>query len=566
MKTIRDFLIKLVHGLPPIAKKDDRIAIDTEFFGMKKGKLHRPIGKFAWLGATFDGETVYYISDESQIQDFLQRISPGVWIFHNAKFDIFHLRRFADVPKRKRIWDTMLIEKIMFSGLYSSFSLKDLSRRYLHAYMEKEVREQFSTENEMTPDMILYAVYDVIATFWIYKKQREIISPTDLDIWKSIDREILWLILNMNGMMLDIEAWKNLAEENEKIVNEIQRKYPGINLASSKQVGNALVSRGVNLPRTDKGNLQTGRKVLEKLASEDEFITDKLRFSEAKKLASTYGMNFINEYVEQDGRVYSDFIINGAATSRFSSQSPNLENIPKRQGIKYRQCFIAGQGNVLISLDYSSQEPRIGAYFTQDPLLIQIFQERKDLYIEAAKLMFGWEIDKKDPRRNSRMKPVVLGAFYGLSEWGLEREYGIPRDEGKKLLNTFFETFPKVHDWIKKQQRKTDYVETALGRKFWLNPYLDSGKALRNSINSPIQGTASDMIKRAGLRIQDWYGWEHKIVVNWIHDEIVLEVPQNRGEEVLEKAKEIMIQTAEEIHKGIPADVEGYINTRWVKP
>jgi len=246
-----------------------------------------------------------------------------------------------------------------------------------------------------------------------------------------------------------------------------------------------------------------------------------------------------------------------------SSDNPNLENIPKRNGPEFRKCFIAAEGNVIIAPDYSSQEPRVGAYYSQDPLLIGIFKEDKDIYIESARLMFGWELTKKDPRRSNRMKPVVLGAFYGLSPYGMKQKYDIPQEEGEELLDAFFNTFEGVREWISRQHKRRDYVETLYGRKFWLNPYLTSGKSERNSINSPIQGTAGDMLKLAGYRIQEWYGWDSKPIVNWMHDEIVMEVPEKHGKEVNEKSIEIMIQVAEETHPGVPAKVESYISDRW---
>jgi len=562
MKTIQNFPLKIIEGLPPIASSKDKVAIDIEMYGMQKSRLHRPHGDLAFLGASIDGTAVYYVTEPNQVQEFLNRINDAVWIFQKSDFDLRQLRRFADIPNRKKIYDTMYIEKIMYSGYYSGFSLADLCRRWLGVYMEKEAREQFETATELTEETLHYACYDVIATWHVYQKQREVISKTDLKLWKDIDRGALWCLLNMNGMMLDKDAWMSLAEKNEAIVKELQDKYPDINLGSGKQVAEKLIDDGYELPVTEKGNPKTDKKTLAKL-EENEFIQDKMRFAETKKLASTYGRNIIENFLEPDGRIWSSFNLNGAATSRWSSNNPNLENIPKRRGPEYRECFIAGLGNVIVAPDYSANEPRIGAYYSQDPVLVNIFKNDLDIYIESARLMFGWELTKKDSRRSSRMKPTVLGAFYGLSAFGLEREYDIPRDEGEELLEAFFNVFQGVKEWIDKQQKKKSYVETLYGRKFWLNPYLGGGKSERNAINSPIQGSSAEMLKIAGYRIQDWYGWDSKPIVNWMHDEIVMEVPERHGKEVNEKSIEIMVQVAEETHPGIPAKVESYISDRW---
>ena len=323
------------------------------------------------------------------------------------------------------------------------------------------------------------------------------------------------------------------------------------NLDSPKQVSARILADGYELPKTKKGNPTSSKKVLKRIKEPNEFITDKLAHSDVKTLVNTFGRSFLDD-VEVDGRVWSSFNINRASTGRYSSSNPNLENIPKSK--EYRACFIAGIGNVIIVLDYSSQEPRILAHFSQDPLLLEIFRAKKDIYIESAKLMFNWSLTKKDSRRNDIMKPTVLGASYGLTGYGMEINYGIPKEEGQEYLDLFFSVFEGADTWIKNQKKKKEYVKTVYGRKFHLNPYLSAGKSDRNSINSQIQGSASDMIKIAMYRTPDYYDWSKKLIVNTIHDEVVLEVPEKEGKEVFKNAKRIMIEVGEETHPGIPSD------------
>src|SRR5512138_2226518 len=128
MNIVNPKLLNIINGLPPVAQKGDKVSLDTEFFGMDKKKLHRPHGKFAYLGCSYDGQTVYWTDDEEQIGEFLKRIDAAVWILANAKFDIRQARRYTDVPRRKKLWDVILIEQIMYSGYYSDFSLQDLVR------------------------------------------------------------------------------------------------------------------------------------------------------------------------------------------------------------------------------------------------------------------------------------------------------------------------------------------------------------------------------------------------------------------------------------------------------
>lgn len=563
MKQIDPKEIEIIIGLPPETDDKARIALDTEWFRMNRNKMHRPHGMFASLACTMDAKTVYLITDSSLIPAFFERIEKGVHIWQNGKFDITQLRKYCTYPDRDRIWDTMLIEQEMFSGYFTDFSQKALARRRLGIYLEKEERAEFSTETDMTPKMLEYAAFDVVSLWLIYQDQKSDISKSDLDIWKNIDRGSLWTVLDMDGMMMDTEAWTVLAGEQAKAAQEMQDKYPDINLNSPKY---QVLPHLKSLDKKYKKLSGTDAKTLEKIAGECEFAADVLKFREHARAASTYGLAFLED-IEPNGRIYSDFKINGAATGRLSSAKPNLENIPKNT--LYRACFIAAPNHVLVDADWSSQEPRIAAFLSQDEKMIEIFRQGKDIYIEAARMMFGWELNKKDPRRANRMKPTVLGACYGLTEYGMQVQYNIPRDEGRELLARFFEVFEQFAEWAEEQQSGHDYVTTILGRKYWLNPYTD--KSNRNSLNSPVQGSAGDALKIAAYRLIQRYREEFDLmtqycyIVNQIHDEILTECDIDLADEVAQIKREVMIGVAEELHPGIPADVEVGIGHTWAE-
>ena len=172
--------------------------------------------------------------------------------------------------------------------------------------------------------------------------------------------------------------------------------------------------------------------------------------------------------------------------------------------------------------------------------------------------MFGRNLDRKDPRRKERMKPTVLGASYGLTEYGMEKKYGIPLDEGRELLNTFFDTFEGAKEYKKKQTRIKTFVSTIYGRKFYLNVYKKGYE--NNSLNSPTQGSAADAMKIAGFeflrRIRD-AGYNNDVgIINYIHDEILVECREYLLEWTKETLRDVMISVAENMHDGIPADVE----------
>lgn len=590
MKTIDPKSLRIIKGLPPVAKKGDRVSLDSEFFNQEKAKLHRSHGDFAFLGCSFDGCTVYYITDTEDIQEFMDRLDAGVHIWMNAKYDFTQLRAYATIPDRNRIWDVQLIEQIRFSGYYNDFSLQDLARRYLDIYLEKDVRAEFGQENapepsgddsgasrQMSQEMLEYSCVDVAVTWMVYLEQVSQIDETDLNIWRDIERDFLWTLLDVHGMPMDREAWISLYERNRAEADAIQKsyitwdeskytmeealkkkKYEGINLGSWMQVGKEVRSRGYKIKSTNEDDLTP--------YADDEFVRDVLEFRGKSKLASTYGSGWIkNGLIEEDGCVYSSFHQIGAATGRLSSSKPNVQNLPVRETPDFRKCFTALPGYVLIDADWSSQEPRIAAYLSGDEKMITIFQERKDVYIESARLMFGWELDKKDPRRSQRMKPTVLGASYGLTEHGMEKKYGIPKDEGAHYLDTFFDTFEGMREWKKRQQETKDFVTTVYGRKYWLNPYAQGSE--NNALNSPVQGSGGDGIKIASNAFRkEIYacGYQNEVfIVNFIHDEILAMAKDERKEWAMETLKRVMIETAENMHEGIPADVEIHFGQTW---
>ena len=592
MNQINPKNIRMINNLPPLAKVGDKVSIDSEFFGQTKSRLHRPHGTFAFLGCSFDGKTCYYITDENKIQEFFDRIKEAVWIGQNLKYDFIQLRKYANIPDRSLMWDTMLIEQIMYSGYYNDFSLQDLARRYLDIYMPKDVRKTFSEREStlldelgydtvsMTKEQLDYACTDVCVTWMVYKAQRSVIDSGDLQVWKEIELPFLWTLLSMGGMKVDVPAWIALYErnyndailmqkkymENPEILDEMslkdvikKKKLKGISLGSSSQVGKEITRLGYKLPKTKTGKDSTQEDNIAPLADECEFVRDVLEFRGKMKACGTYGMNWIEDgLIESDGCVYSNFKQMGAATGRLSSELPNVENIPVRETPDFRKCFVADEDWVLVDADWSAQEPRIFAYQTQDEQLIQIFKDKKDVYIESARLMFGWILDKKDPRRKERMKPTVLGASYGLTEYGMEKKYNIPKEEGRELLGAFFNTFVGAKEYKKKQSQQREYVQTIYGRKYWLNVYQKGFE--NNSLNSPTQGSAADAMKIAGAefmdRVKDAGHLGFVFIINYVHDEILLKCKKDLLKWTTETLREVMIEVAENMHEGIPADVE----------
>lgn len=606
---------KIRYEIPPPCKKTDRVAIDLEIFGMDKKRLHRPDnGTFASLQITIDGKTVYMITDEADIQTTVDNISPAVHIFHNAKFDITHLRRWCDYPQRKRLWDTMLVEQIMFSGYYDSFSLADLARRRLDVYLEKEERESFSqveptmplfdkkqgglgvledgfapldaqnvlglpggkllNTRTMTKEQAEYAAMDVVATWLVYQDQRAEIGDDDLHIWKHIELPFLWVLLGMDGIKLDTESWIALAQRNEKIAKDIQAKYGHWNTiepnGKSKKAKEVFEGINLNSPAQVKAHLQsigykiksTGVEILDEISDECEFAKDILVYRTYSKRSSTYGEKFVSDYVEADGKIYGDIFQMGAETGRTSCRHPNLQNQP--HDVEYRQCFVAEKGNVLIVADYGAQEPRIAAWWSKDEGLIAALNSDEKLYVRIARDALNINITKESPEYKA-IKSTILGIFYGMSAKGLAARIGVEEDEAAHMIETILNTYPGIQAYIEEQLKAKDYVTSIYGRKIWLNKY--NNQWTRNVLNAPIQSSAADATKLAARRFLDLYCgedfYQHTPLRLLVHDEIVIEVPISDKEDAIETLECAMIEVAEAMHDGISAAVDVFPGSNW---
>lgn len=562
----------IIDQVPPLALPDDRCAIDTEWFGMERSKLHRPTtGHFASLQMTYDGETVYVCTKPELIQQYLDAAEPAVWIFHNAFFDITQIRRHATLQPRTRIFDTMLVEQIMFGSYYNgTFSLRDLTRRYLGRILKKDTREDFTTEAVLDDEMIQYGADDAVATWHIYWEQKKILDEKSEWIWRNVEKPFLWTLLNMKGIKLDVEKWNLVADEAQAAADKLKKEYD-FNIASPKQLKEKFAQMGVELE-------STGKKMLTPIADSNKLAKDTLEYRTVAKQASTYGRKVTESVIEDDGRLWAQYNQIGAETGRVSAS--RIQQIPKMK--KYRECFIAAPGHKLVIADWSAQEPRIMAYLSQDDKLIEILNSDADLYIQVA-----WEVLEKKIAKNSSdrkdMKAIILGLNYGMSKYGLanrlQENFVTPTENGpdpfderwdwskddwinyaEYLIDKFFKAFPGVAAYIIKQKRSKDYVQTIYGRKVWLNKYDQQWE--RNALNAPIQGSASDAMKIAGARLQSEFE-DRQVIEGFIHDEIILEVREDEANKAARILEKTMLDVAQEMHPGVKAAIEIFIADNW---
>lgn len=552
--------MKIVNELPPVTTKDDLICLDVETFGQVKGKIHRPTGTFACLSINFGDGNVYQIYDEKQVRPALKNLNKGTWIFHNATYDLTQLRRFTTIEPR-HVWDTMLVEKSMTGGLYSDYGLADLSRRWLGEYMEKEERSEFETATSMTKEMKKYAAMDVIKTWMIASLQMEEYKD-DLGFraYSEIDEPAIFPVLDMPGMRVDVPAWTKAVIQFKERATEIEAEL-GFNVKSSQQCLVALNQAGIRVK-------STGAPVL--LAFANNPLVQKITEGRLYRDASSakYGLPWLEEYVESDGKVYAHYNITQAETGRMSASNPAMQGIPVRKLPIYRTFFIASPGHTIVVTDISQQEPRILAYETKDDALIEAFKTGEDVHIAVARSIYG-DFDETHPDYKERRnvgKTINLGTSYGLSAFGLADKLNISEEDAERILRQYFTKFRGVLSWISLQRmnaRRTGFVKTAIGRRIYLNPY--SQHFDNNAINAPIQGGAADFTKMWVRKI--WEGCRSEgiayPVVEIVHDEIVADVP-NKELKQYKKVKDTAFKaTAEKLYKGVPFEAETEQGPNW---
>jgi DNA polymerase-1 len=268
--------------------------------------------------------------------------------------------------------------------------------------------------------------------------------------------------------------------------------------------------------------------------------------------------------------IYPSILQREAETTRSSSRNPDGQNIPNRDTKEFRECFIAGDGYKLVDADYSSQEPRIAAEMSQDENLIAIFNSGKDIYVSIAEIAFHEIIEKKSARRDA-IKALVLGVFYGKTKWGLADDLNISIEEAQEMINDFYKAFPKVKseyvDKMEKFAKDNEYVLSMSGSKLWVNVYGSQWK--RNAVNSPIQGTAAEMVKLAVNRFEkEWDGenfYDNLAFILPIHDEILIRVEESKAQLAQECLLKHMLQVAKEFHPSVPASVETGIADNWAE-
>ena len=367
------------------------------------------------------------------------------------------------------------------------------------------------------------------------------------------------------GVLIDSMLLGQQSEELARTIDELEQKAYEIagepfNLSSPKQL-QVLFFEKLGYPiikKTPKGAPSTAEEVLVELALDYPLPKIILQHRSLAKLKSTYTDKLPLMVNAQTGRVHTSYHQANAATGRLSSSEPNLQNIPIRteEGRRIRHAFIAQEGRKVLAADYSQIELRIMAHLSQDKGLLTAFAEGKDIHKATAAEVFDVDFGEVTTEQRRRAKAVNFGLIYGMSAFGLARQLDIPRGEAQKYIDTYFNRYPGVLNYMEETRAiaaDLGYVSTLYGRRLYL-PAIKDRNAMRRqaaeraAINAPMQGTAADIIKKAMINIAQWIANETDgeiTLIMQVHDELVFEVDSDKAEALQEKVCQLMAQAAD---------------------
>ena len=512
---------------------------------------------------------------------------PGVLkVGQNIKYDMQVMARYG--VEISPVDDTMVLSYVLEAGLHGH-GLDELAALHLgHTNIKySEVagtgKKQIGFAEVPLEAALDYAAEDAEVTGRLYRQLKPRIATEHMaTVYETLERALVPVLSNMErrGISIDATFLKDLSGDLEKRAADIAaeiHKLAGreFNIGSPKQLGEILFDEmGIQGgKKTKTGAYGTGADVLEALAVQGHDLPRRvLDWRQLTKLRSTYTDALVAQINPDTKRVHTSYAQAIASTGRLSSTDPNLQNIPIRteEGRKIRQAFIADKGNVLLSADYSQIELRLLAHVAGIETLVQAFRDGQDIHAMTASEVFGIPVEGMESSVRSRAKAINFGIIYGISPFGLARQLSIPQGEAKAYIESYFEKFPGIKDYMETTKtfaREHGYVQTIFGRKCHTPGIADKNPARRNfseraAINAPLQGAAADIIKRAMTRIDpalEKAGLGAKMLLQ-VHDELIFEVPEAELDDTAALVKKVMAGAA---HLDVPLVVETGSGANW---
>ena len=508
-------------------------------------------------------------------------------IGQNVKYDTKIFARY-DVNLAP-VDDTMLLSYAINGGKHNH-GMDYLSERYLnHKPISIKTllgsgKSAITFDKVSINDAVNYAAEDADITLRLWKLFKPMLHESSVTkVYETLERPLIPVLakMEMNGIKVDRNTLSRMSNNFAQSMSGLEAEIYNLagqtfNVGSPKQLGEILFDK-LELPGGKKGKTGaygTGVDVLEDLASEGHELPVKvLDWRQMSKLKSTYTDALQGHINPNTGRVHTSYVISGASTGRLSSTDPNLQNIPIRSeaGRKIREAFIAEEGNVLLSLDYSQIELRILAHIAKIDTLKQAFHEGQDIHALTASQMFNVPLENMDPMVRRQAKAINFGVIYGISGFGLARNLRIPRKEAQSFIDTYFERFPGIRTYMDETvsfAKENGYVETLFGRKIHTSEINakgpQAGFAKRAAINAPIQGTAADVIRRAMVQMPNAISHLPAKMLLQVHDELIFEVNKDALNETTEVVRNIMEKACEPVVKlDVPLVVDAGFGSNW---
>ncbi|MBO7188631.1 MAG: DNA polymerase I, partial [Tidjanibacter sp.] len=542
--------------------------------------------------------TAYYVpvsADRAEVQktvDLFRSVFENDEIEktgHNIKYDLMVLANYG-VELKGRLFDTMIAHYLLQPELRHSMDyLAEILLKYKTIHIDELIgakgKNQGSMRDVLLDKITNYAAEDADITLRLRGVLEPQIEEMGLrELFYDVEMPLVRVLANMErvGVIIDDFA---LAQSSGVMTAEMQRiernireiSGENINLSSPKQVGELLfdvLKISDKARKTSKGQYVTDEETLEGLRAKHPVVGEILEYRGVKKLLSTY-IDALPKLINgKTGRVHTSFNQTVTATGRLSSSNPNLQNIPIRdeQGKEIRKAFIASEGHVFMSADYSQVELRLMAHLSQDENMLAAFNADHDIHAATAANIYKVPIEEVTSDMRRKAKTANFGIIYGISTFGLSERLGVSRAEAKELIDGYFMSFPGVKDYIDttiENARRDGYVETLLHRRRYL-PDINSknanvrGYAERNAVNAPIQGTAADIIKIAMVRIADRLkreGLKTEMLLQ-VHDELNFNVPMEEVERVKVLVREAM-EGAMEL--SVPLRVDIGVGKNWLE-
>ena len=568
------------------------VAFDTETTG-----IDAMSAEMVGMSFAIEGGRAWYVAvpeNQAEAQEFVDAFRPffenegQIKVGQNLKYDLTILAHYG-VEVKGELFDTMLAHYVVEPE--QRHNMDYLAETYLHyrtIHIEELIgtgRQQKNMRDLAPREICDYACEDADVTLRLYPILREKMAECDVtDVFSKIEMPLLPVLarIEQNGVRLDTEALQQTGDDFRARLQTLEEEVYALaghefTITSPKQVGTVLFEElkiSEKARKTKTGQYSTSEEVLETLRDKHPIVEKILAHRALKKLLSTYVEALPKLINPRTGRIHTSFNQAVTATGRLSSSNPNLQNIPVRgeDGREIRKAFVPDEDCTFFSADYSQIELRIMAHLSGDEHMIADFNAGHDIHAATAARIFHKSIDEVTRDERRKAKTANFGIIYGISAFGLSERLGIPRGEAKELIDSYFDTYPKVKEFMStciERAQERGYILTEFKRRRYLADINSRnatvrGYAERNAVNAPIQGTAADIIKVAMVAIDRRLREEHldtKMILQ-VHDELNFSVPHHE----LDTVRRLVVEEMERAYSmRVPLLAECGSGTNWLE-